>query len=309
MKGDPHGGSGMPRIAPQLAGVSGGDPNASVLMFVEDVQLGIMPMDGPACGFRIELEGKPDQVRGAVTLLESLSPIGHAEGDLAKLVSAVVVEVGRRLAWRGRAMYAIERGGSQSGGILQRFTCRRLLRVFGQYLQFLPRVDRRFWKRAFFRIPARDVWDVGMPRELGGTSGYSRMVKRIGQFEHLIPSFLLGELKEGNWPTHYDSQRYVREVEFFVALTTVRWGWNQRDYSERNCTEFYLVDRSLRFRWARAVLREHIVGEINGLFERLEVDAKIRVRGLPAASEVLRVREQLHAGRIGLGDAVRACAG
>lgn len=309
MNSKPHRGNGIPRVAKRFASLSDGDPNAEVVMFVEDVQLGIMPIDNAASGFSVQLDGRPEQVQGAVAILESLCP-GEYEGmSLKELVSTVVVHVAESLAWDGRAVYEIDRIGRQGYGLLPEFTSRRLFRAFGQYIQVVPRADRVMWKRAFFRIAARDVWDVRMPRELGGARGYRTMLNRLGQFGHLSPSFLLRKSKDGSWPKHYDFLRYVGETEFFVSLTTSRWGWNRREYSERNGTEFYLLYRSLRFRWAQVVLREHIVGEINRLFPRLQVEAKIRMSGLPTAAEILGIRDQMQAGQISLESAVRAYAG
>ena len=52
------------------------------------------------------------------------------------------------------------------------------------------------------------------------------------------------------------------------------------------------------FRYAQAILREHIIQEINQLLAILAVKCKIIVIGLPTAKEILQIRNDMQKGDI-----------
>ena len=106
--------------------------------------------------------------------------------------------------------------------------------------------------------------------------------------------------------SHFDLQRYNREAEIFCSRVTKRWGWNRRDFSQRNWTEFMQVNRSLTFKWAQAELREHIIAEFNTLLVRLGIAAQVRVAGLPSAADLLRARHDMSVGTLSFDQAYDA---
>ena len=188
------------------------------------------------------------------------------------------------------------------------FTSQRLFHAFGRYIQIIPKADRDLWGKSYVIVPEEDIWDVAMPEVLGGYRGYRAILRRLARFQLLGPLFFQTELTRQGWPAHYDFQRHVREAEFFEAKTTARWGWHRRDYSQSNWTDFYMYYRILRFKWAQAVVREHIVNELNRLFARLRVEAKIVVKGLPTASEILAIQQRMSKGDISFLEASDACS-
>ena len=147
-----------------------------------------------------------------------------------------------------------------------------------------------------------------MPIVLGGCRGYRAMLKNLARFLHLHPSFLTDESGEQEWPAYLDLQRYVREAKLFESKVTARWGWGRRDATDRNWTEFYAIYRNVTFKWAQACIREHIVKELNQLFQRLNIEAKIVMEGLPTARKILEIRKQMCEGKISLSDAFDACS-
>ena len=54
--------------------------------------------------------------------------------------------------------------------------------------------------------------------------------------------------------------------------------------------------KMITFRWAQAILREHIISEINRLFFRLKIACELQIAGLPTSSEILQVRRELQEG-------------
>ena len=56
------------------------------------------------------------------------------------------------------------------------------------------------------------------------------------------------------------------------------------------------VYQDLKFYWAKAVLREHIVKEINCLFKRLDIKSEIKIIGIPTAKEILNFKNEFRKG-------------
>ncbi len=284
--------------------------NANIHMLVEDVQLTVMPIGGRshfASDFSVEIRGSCECENNATVLLESLT--GHDRHDPTELLSDVIGRIAQELARSGRAVHEIVRDKDIGKTcVLRGFTSQRLFHVFGRYIQVIPKADRKLWKKSCVIIPEKDIWEIVMPRVLGGYRGHRTMLRQLARFQHTGPSFLIQELNGQGWPADYDVQRYTRETEFFESKITSLWGWNRRDYSERNWTEFYLFYRTLQFRWAQACLREHIVDELNRLLRRLDIGAKIVVKGLPTASDILAVRQRMLDGDISFKDASDACS-
>ena len=284
--------------------------SSNVFMFVEDVQLAVMPIGGRphrASDFAVDIRGGCEHVDHAIAILKSLAEFDQHSN--AALLSDVVAGIARQLAWYGRSVHEIVWDEKNSGIFrLHSFTSRRLFHTLGRYVQIIPKADRDLWGKSYVIVPEKDVWDVEMPRALGGYRGYRAILSHLARFRPLAPSFFQEELSRQSWPAHYDFQRYVRETKFFEAKITTRWGWNQRDFSQSNWTEFYMFYRILQFKWAQAVVREHIVNELNRLFRRLRVEAEIVVKGLPTASEIVAIRQQMSKGKISFKEASDACS-
>ena len=305
-----------PRTAPYFPSLKKHDfPNSNVYMFAEDVHRAVMPVGGRprwATNFSVEIQGNSENETRATEILESLleSLTGHPRYSPAELLSSAVKRIAGKLARNGRAVYQIVRDEKNGEACqLHGFTSQRLFRFFGRYIQIIPKADRGLWEKTYVVIPERDVWGIAMPQVLGDYRGYRAMLRRLPGFQHLAPPFLINELsRQQGWPPYYDYQRYVRGSELFVARLTARWGWNQRDSSQRSRTEFYWFHRTLQFKWAQACLREHIVEELNRLFQRLGIKAEIVMKGLPTASEILAVRQRMCEGHISFIDAYNACS-
>lgn len=62
--------------------------------------------------------------------------------------------------------------------------------------------------------------------------------------------------------------------------------------SQEKCTEFYTFYKMLSFRYAKAILREHIIQEINQLFDRVSIKCKLIIVGLPTSKEILQIRKK-----------------
>jgi hypothetical protein len=171
----------------------------------------------------------------------------------------------------------------------------------------VPKVDRPIWKKSINWLARDDIWVISMPKTLGGYLGYRLTLRKLRIFDGYGPRFWRKDLERGTaMSTQFDFQAYRRQTELFEARTTKKWGWNRRDFSGRNWTEFMQFYRTLTFRWAQAVLREHIISELNSLFAKLNIKATLSVSGMPLPHEVLYLRDDMTVGNISYARAYEA---
>ena len=205
------------------------------------------------------------------------------------------------LAWEGCAVYEILRDDHDLQHIWG-FTSKRLWRFSGYYLQIIPRGDWEHWKKKYVIVPADRIWYLGIPSVLGGRGKYKNILRRLEKFDHFGPEFWRQDLKQGVQSKNFDFQRYVRNTDIYYRKVTKTWGWNCRDWSRERTTDFYSFYKMVNFSWAQAILREHVINELNQLFVRLEIECEIKVSGLPTASDIMEVRTELLAGSISFGN-------
>lgn len=306
----------MPRIAKSLSNLTekvNCNPNLS--MFLEDIQLGIMPIGGEsdwAPDFAVDIQVGPNDEPRVLEILESLPRRyqygGYSWRNLEELLSDAVEKFALELVWAGCSVHKIFWDEKGEGVYrLQNFTYEWLFRAFGKCIWIIPKAVRHLYDKAYSVVPMKDIWDIVMPKELGGYRDYRGMLRNLARFPDVAPSFFVDQLSRQEWPANFDPQLHEPERALFVAKTTERWGWNQRDSNLENWNGFYDSYRILTLKWAQACLREHIIKELNQLLLRLQIDAEIVVKGLPTAWEILRIRKQMCEGKISLIKAFEKC--
>lgn len=278
-------------------------------MLIQDIPAGLMPWRFVKTDtYNVEIVGDDDHKEQATALLQSLGRYDHQ--DLRELTASAFEEIAKQLSWYGRAPYEIARAeDDKSIYLLSPFTSHRLFSLQIFYIQLIPKNDRDYWKKSIVLLPWRDVWIVSLPSELGGYRGYRALLRKLSRFGSTGPAFWRKDLGQGkSYPVNFDFSEYRRQLEIFEARVTRRWGWNRRDYSQKNWTEFATFYRTITFKWAQAVLREHILKEFNSLLSRLRIDAELRMTGLPNSAHVLDLRNQMTKGLIGYGAATSAAS-
>lgn len=297
--------SGAPRMATFFPSYQGRVERGAIgHMFSEDVRLAVLPIGrDDQSKLDIELTGDSDHVDQATALLESIAT--HQRYDINELVCDAIETIVQHLSWNGIFVAEIIR--DEEATLLHDFTPERLFRVPGFFVQLVPREDWEFCGKSVVFVPKDDIWKVTIPRSLGGRRSYKRLRRSLDRFESVGPEFWRDSLRIGTGQPSFDFQEYTRDVDTYHALATGDWGWNKRDYSQKNWTEFYGLYRSLLFKHAQAQLREHCFGELNGLFGRLGLVTALSVSGLPSADDILRIRSELVDGEISFAAAYEAC--
>ena len=72
----------------------------------------------------------------------------------------------------------------------------------------------------------------------------------------------------------------------------------KRDNTTKLKTEFYMFYRTIKFEQSQAILREHIVMNLNELLTKLRIGAKIEIGGIPTSEDFLKMREEFLNGNI-----------
>lgn len=301
---------GSPRVVPYFPSLSTlgslDEYDSEGSMFTQDVHGAVMPI-GRSSGFTVTIEGDSDHTERTIAILGSLAQYDRHRQE--ELLSDAISGIAQRLLQEGVAVHEIVRDEENDGLYsLYSFTSQRLFRVFGKYFQVIPKTDREEWGKAYVVIPDKDIWKISIPSIFGGCRGYRATRKRLARISQRAPFFWQYDLSKQNQPAYFNPQAYRKEAETLVAKITVWWGWNQRDYDQKNVTRFYQYYRSLRLMWAQAILREHILRELNKLLRRTGIRAKIIMEGLPTPSEILAVQEEMLKGRISFGDAYNKCS-
>lgn len=288
-----------PTVATHFPSLSRGpDINQNVYMFTQDVQLAVMPIGGRAekhSEFAVILEGCDEEQEKALRLIGEIGR--YDRHDITGMVCDAVEEIARNLVWEGCAVYELIRGDDGLQHIWG-FTSKGLWRLPGFFLQIIPRGDWDLWKRKFVIVPAKRIWYLEMPPALGCRRGYRAVLRRLKRFERLGPEFWRKDLDRGVQKSAFDIQRYARDSDIYIGRVTKLWGWNRRDWSQERCTEFFTFYKMIRFSWAKAMLREHVVAELNRLFIRLGIKCVLKVTGLPTPGDILQINDELSDGRI-----------
>ena len=288
-------------------------PSVEMETFARDVTLGIMPIGGQSDRvphYAVEIQGSSDEHKTrAIAMLKSDVYNRHDDTrSLAKLLSDKVEIIARGLVWTGRVFFKIVRNSeNRAVRLFSGFTSGVLFHAFGWYLQIMPRAQRSPGERPYVLIPEKDIWNISMPEALGSYRGHRSLLRNLGKSQ-ILPPFLSCDLNQQNLPAYFDPQHYRRERDFFHAKITALWGWHQPSDGGGNWTDFYSRYRWITLKWAQACLREHIVEELNQLFQRLHIEAKIVVKGLPTPQKVLEIRQQMCEGKMSFSDATDACS-
>lgn len=277
--------------------------NLNVHMFTEDVHLAVMPIEGRSRAkdeFSITLNGSKEECERAQQLIGNIGRFDRH--NLTGSISDAVDEIARRLSWEGCAVYEIIPDESDVP-YLYGFTSTNLLKLFGWFIQIIPKGDWELWGKKCALVHSSKIWRIEMPKSLGGRRGYVGIINRLKRFDLIGPKFWRVDLESSKQSDLYDFQMYNRKSEIYRSKVTRTWGWNRRDWSQERTTEFFCFYKQATFRWAQAVLREHIIAELNILLHRLGIECEIVVSGLPTTSEIQEIRRKLLTGELSFASA------
>jgi hypothetical protein len=291
----------MAQPVPKAVRFASGPPSAregfAKHMFQEDLYSGIAPYSlrrgNNEC---ISVTGdEPDRER--VSILCASLGRGHSF-SVERSVADAIETIGVQLAHYGTALFE-KLGGSKDVPLtLSSFSPEHVWSLPGFFLQIVPRQSWSYTKRKYAFIRSKDVWRLRLPRQFGSIRKYRAMLAQLSAWPTLGPDFVHSELEKRRFPQDFSVSDYSRLLRVHQYRVTRDWGWTTRDWSLDYVTEFYQFHRLATFKWAQAILREHIVSELNTFLLRQGIGARVALQNVPLASTILHAREQLKNGAI-----------
>lgn len=265
-------------------------------MFTDDVRNGVMPYRNSESsdGYSVSFEENP----GVTNVLTALSHYGGSFYSKEDLLRHAVDEIALRLAWYGRAVYQICYIEDSKEIDLKPCTLDRLYILLGFYIHHVPIGDREAFKSTFIVVSKRNVWELEMPAALGGAVQYRKILRGLKRYKGTLPLFMEEDLEAQRPNPHFNLSDYILRKEVNEARLTASWGWNRRDSSLKHETEFFHFYRTITFHWAQAVLRDHIINELNDLLKRLQIPSMITIQGVPTPDTILETRKKMLDGEV-----------
>lgn len=280
-------------------------------VFVQDMYKGIMPF----MIYRGEREKYPARFEPTTTperqriIVEGVSNRDHTH-FLEDAICEFVRTTANVLFSDGVAYYEIvyqknETGEIESFGLelLQPFYLFRLLKNYYQIIPWWEAKESRI-RAQVIKIPADKILRIDFPKQYGGKRRLLSLLKRLYQLsKELIPKFQMDAMGK-NENIGFDLDEFSRAKYLEVAKLTKKFGWNQRQRSDKYITEYYMMLRFLREKKLEAFLREHIIGELNKALNcsPLNLGVKVVMENLFSVRNVVEQERLLRQGDVAFMD-------
>lgn len=131
------------------------------------------------------------------------------------------------------------------------------------------------------------------------------MLARLNPLSGLDPGFAM-EIGDMGRSVGYDTSLYHAACTIRREQLTSNWGRIPSLFQIDGPTEYHSLARVLQWRRTQAVIREHVIADLNSLLERLGVEQRLVVSGLPIEKEITAALRRMQAGRISVSDAMDA---
>jgi len=181
----------------------------------------------------------------------------------------------------------------------------KVIKLLNRFFQIVPIANWGHQEKKFYILPASRIWHVQLPKQLGTPRAHRRMLKRLARLSVVTPGFVR---KNGIYDesARYDfiAQRHYQDIA--AESETAKWGGSQGASQIEGTTEYHLVVTRLKSAYSQALIREHLINEINTLIARLGADNALEVEGLVSSATINEAMNKLEKGDIGFSEALDA---
>ncbi len=285
------------------------------LMFIEDMYAGIMPF----MIYRGERERYPAKIEPAQTPQQQrLIASGISQREHAYYVEDAICDfvttTAHVLFSDGVAFYEIVCKRNEAGEIesfsfelLQPFY---LFRFWNRYYQVVPwwEAKESRIRTQIVKIPAEKILRINFPKQYGGKRRIYFLLKRLWQLsKELVPEFQM-EAMGKNENIGFDLKEFSKAKYLEVAKLTKCFGWNQRQLSGDNITEYYSMIRFLRGKKLEAAIRREVISKLNEALNRpiLNLGVEVAMENLFSVEDVEKQERFLRDGNIKFTDIFNA---
>ncbi len=276
-------------------------------MFTRDLPLGLMPLRSRRrdTAFTARLTTPNPQLEKQLNRF--LQVRGYRGYNLADALTDFMHDTVQYLGAVGEMFFEIvdddTGGGVLEGKSLEQLPQGKVLQFYNKYAQIVPFKD---WKRGepkLIFIPAKNIWHLTLPRQLGSPRSHRALIRKLKKLSEPMPKFAIQDGGLGS-SVQYDFMHHRKRKDIAVEYVTRDWGSIPSLRQIKGTTEYYYIVHSLQFSYCQALIREHIIKELNGVLARLDTGNTIEVEGLPSAKEIQQAIFDMQRGEIGFKEAI-----
>ncbi|MDW0358118.1 hypothetical protein [Vreelandella venusta] len=229
-------------------------------------------------------------------------------------IRELVEEIAQSLIWFERAYFFLQDDTEQEEIHVSSFSSYGVVRLFGTYIQWVPKRWERHWDRDDEQLPREiRILDAAKVMRFDMPTPLKHVLSAQNRTLAVLDKHQLGEAKfhsqatyENPNPTnHFDFRVWIDVQERALYRATRRTGWNGRKYDSTKRSDFFDCHRLIRFRRNQLLLRDDILNQLSGELSRVGKDYKtefsVEISGtdeLPSVAhlnelEVRLVREEV----------------
>jgi hypothetical protein len=149
------------------------------------------------------------------------------------------------------------------------------------------------------------MWHLTLPKRLGSPRKHRKLIRKLNKLAEPMPKFALQDGDLGN-KAKYDFMLHHKRKELAIEYVTKTWGSIPSLQQIKGTTEYYYIVHSLQFSYCQALIREHIIAELNDVLRRLGGKNPVKVEGLPIAKDIQDAINKMQKGEIGFKEAIDA---
>lgn len=260
------------------------DIGGNAHMFVQDMSIAIAPIGGRSANsgstFSYQVNGTDSAA--VIAILREMDSHGRHK-SVTEICCDVINNISNGLFYYGVVYYRLSH--EQGKQTLSYVTSKRLFRLFGWYIQFIPRQDRSTFKTLLFIEKASNVVVFRLGEAPFSSFLYRMKLSLLSRFTtSLAPKFYTDNPLNNNF--EFDVKHFGRLRALFSSLVTKGFYWQQRSALNSSISEFYLVHRYYKNEALKADLRVKILKQLNDSFRALGFSVVIEEAGLLSSKDI-----------------------
>lgn len=174
--------------------------------------------------------------------------------------------------------------------------------LFGYWCQVIPRQEWEYWGKKGAILPAASVWCIDIPQALGGRAKHRATMSELRKLHFAKQKALTIE-------DYRVRRRTLQDIKELSFQATRHWGWIEMNTLGGEVNAYFTAHNRLRFEWALAVLREHIIQSLNDLVHRLNFDVEIQVQGFRKPDDYMAIIDQMRTRKVSTDQAMNVIYG
>lgn len=228
----------------------------------------------------------------------------YAPHSVDETIRELVEVIAQSLIWFGRAHYFLHDDTKQKKIHVISFGSGGVVRLFGTYIQWVPKRRERHLDRDEEELPreirildATKVMRFDMPTSIKRMlSAQNRTLTVLDKHQFSVTDFYPKATHENPNPTNHFDFRVCRDTQERALYRAMRSsGWNGREYGSSKRSEFFDCHRLIRFRRNQLLLRDNILSQLSGEFSRVGKGYKakfsVEISGTDELPSIARLNE------------------